>query len=273
VQYSWADCPPAVQAQVERLVDAFRSMLGPDLTGVYLHGSLAMGCFNPERSDLDLLVVARRGMTVEEKRRTAEMLLAVSNAPRPVEIHVLRETDLRPWRHPAPFDFHYGEPTWREPFREQLVGEGWRLWSDEPAYDADLAAHVTVTRARGVRLTGEPIEAVFPAVPAGDYYDSILQDLRWVREHSGGNSVYGVLNACRVLGFAEAGRVLSKDEGGVWAMGVLPPEHRDLIAAALATYRGESDAEGFEPAAFVRFIAEIERRLPEAREGRTSAED
>jgi predicted nucleotidyltransferase len=261
-QHGWVDAPARVRGQVERLVDAFRSLLGPDLTGVYLHGSLAMGCFNPERSDVDLLVVTRRGLTVEEKRRMAETLLAVSNEPRPIEISVLREADLRPWRHPAPFDFHYGEGTWRELFREELAGDGWRLWNDETAHDADLAAHITVTRARGVRLAGEPIDTVFPAVPGSDYYDSILGDLRWVRGHSGGNSVYGVLNACRVLAYAEAGRVLSKDEGGAWAIEALPAEHRDVIGAALATYRGESDAEGFEPAAFARFIAEVERRLP-----------
>ena len=263
VQYRWEDCPRSVRAQVEALLGAFRETLGDAIVGVYLHGSLAMGCFNPQRSDLDLLVVARRGMTVEQKRRVAETLLAVSMAPRPVEMHVLRESDLRPWRHPAPFDFHYGEGTWRERFREQLAGEGWRLWDDGAARDPDLAAHVTVTRARGVRLVGEPIEAVFPVVPGIDYYDSILQDFRWVREHSGGNSVYGVLNACRVLGFAVSGRVLSKDEGGVWAIAALPPGHRDLIAAALATYRGESDAESFEPVAFARFIGEVERQLPD----------
>ena len=37
-------------------VEAARETIGENLLGVYLHGSAAMGCFNPKSSDLDLLV-------------------------------------------------------------------------------------------------------------------------------------------------------------------------------------------------------------------------
>ena len=37
-------------------VEAAREAIGENLLGVYLHGSAAMGCFNPKSSDLDLLV-------------------------------------------------------------------------------------------------------------------------------------------------------------------------------------------------------------------------
>jgi streptomycin 3"-adenylyltransferase len=267
MQYNWADCPADVRRQVTRLIGEVRAALEPDLVGVYLHGSLAMGCFNPARSDIDVLVVTRRGMTVDEKRRVAELLLTVSNASRPIEISFLRETDLRPWRHPTPFDFHYGEESHRERLRAQLASGEWRRWNDETHYDADLAAHITVTRARGVCLLGEPIEDVFPPVPGRDYYDSIRGDLRWVCDHAGGNSVYGVLNACRVLGYAETGRVMSKDEGGAWAATYLPPERRSIVRTALTSYRGERPEQPFEPGAAARFMTEIESRLPEDLDG------
>ena len=48
---------------LERFVRAGRALLGENLTGVYLHGSAAMGCYNPRRSDLDLLLVVERGLT------------------------------------------------------------------------------------------------------------------------------------------------------------------------------------------------------------------
>ena len=112
-QYTWATCPDTVRAQIDALLDALQEILGENLVGVYLHGSLAMGSFNPERSDIDLLVVTKQGMTVEIKRRIAELLLDHSLVSTPKEISFLIEPDLRSYQHPMPFDFHYSED-WRE---------------------------------------------------------------------------------------------------------------------------------------------------------------
>lgn len=37
------------------------------LTGIYLHGSMAMGCFNPEKSDIDLIVVIEDNISDRQK--------------------------------------------------------------------------------------------------------------------------------------------------------------------------------------------------------------
>src|SRR5437763_7926548 len=116
-QYRWPDCPEPVRRQVEQFVRAVHEILGKEREGAYLHGSLAMGCFNPARSDLDLLFVTRQGMSVETKRHLAELLLRCSAAPHPIEVSFLRRQDLDPWEHPTPFDFHYGED-WRHQVQE-----------------------------------------------------------------------------------------------------------------------------------------------------------
>ena len=271
MQYSWASCPTDVRRQVTRLVDELRATLGEDLIGVYLHGSLAMGCLNPERSDLDLLVVTGHGMSVETKRAIVETLLAVSNQPRPVEISFLRESDLRPWRHPAPFDLHYGEGAWRERMQQVLADGAWRHWNDETRHDPDLAAHVMVTRARGIVLHGRPIEEVFPPVPGEDYYDSIYDDLRWILDHPDENPVYGVLNACRVLGYAETGRVLSKDEGAVWALARLPGEHHPVVRHALTVYRGDGEGLPLQPERVRGLLGYVAARLAPESDDNTTA--
>ena len=38
-------------------VARFQNILKENLVGVYLHGSAVMGCFNPAKSDIDLIVV------------------------------------------------------------------------------------------------------------------------------------------------------------------------------------------------------------------------
>jgi len=44
--YGWQRCPKAVRAEVEVIRQRLVSVLREDLVGLYLHGSLAMGCFN-----------------------------------------------------------------------------------------------------------------------------------------------------------------------------------------------------------------------------------
>jgi predicted nucleotidyltransferase len=154
----------------ERLAADLAGILSGDLVGVYLHGSAAMGCFNPDRSDVDLLVVSRRTLSPERRRAVAELLLAVSGAPFPVELSVLATVQLHPWRHPAPFDFHYSE-MWRQSLDRQLAsGE----LASEALTDPDLAAHITTLRARGRVVRGAPIQEVFPEVPEADHRQAIL---------------------------------------------------------------------------------------------------
>lgn len=256
----WEDCPEAVRAQVAELVQACRLLLAHDLIGVYLHGSLAMGCFNPTRSDVDLLVLVRRRLNAVAKRGLAGLLLRLSNMPRPIEISVLNAGDLRPWRHPAPFDFHFGED-WREKIADDLESGEWANWSDAPRADPDLAAHLTVTLARGLNLHGPPPPLAFPNVPGEDYLDSIVSDFEWALERLGDDPAYFVLNACRVLAFVNEGRVLSKDEGGAWALSHLPLEQHGLIRAALAVYRGVEEHLHVETEVLEQFAALMRQRI------------
>src|SRR5205085_2785098 len=110
-----------------------------------------------------------------------KLFLGHSNTPHPIEISFLAQANLRPWRHPTPFDFHYSE-SWRQRYEQELAGGDRRRWNEEPGTDPDLAAHITITNHRGLCLYGAPIQHVFPPVPEEDYVDSIIGDLRWAVE-------------------------------------------------------------------------------------------
>ena len=99
-QYNWQSCPIPVRAQIQTLCEQVSAALGDTLIGIYLHGSLALGCFNPERSDLDLLVVNAQPMSVETKRHIVGLLLQISKRPGPLEISFLVLPDLRPFAIP-----------------------------------------------------------------------------------------------------------------------------------------------------------------------------
>ena len=49
--------------QIARLLHEIRrthtEILGENLVGLYLHGSIAFGCFNPQKSDVDYIAAVR----------------------------------------------------------------------------------------------------------------------------------------------------------------------------------------------------------------------
>jgi len=219
-------------------VSKLSEMLGSNLVGVYLHGSLAMGCFNPHASDIDVLVITHRRIG-RQKLRLASLALAASLKPRPIEVTTFSRRDLIPWRYPTPFDFHFSED-WRTAYESGTALRRIGKSGEDPA------AHLAETRARGLVLLGLPIEDVVPIVPATDFLHSVVGDLRWALRKLKANvtvdgriqaSTYLVLNACRILAFLESGRVLSKAEGGEWALRIMPHEFAPVVRQALRAYR------------------------------------
>lgn len=260
-QYALGDCPLAVKMQVQGFVEDLLGLLGNRLIGVYLHGSLAMGCFNPRHSDLDFLVIAEERLSLNTKRSLAKGLLRRSQAPQPIEMSLLVHSELTPWRYPPPFDFHYSE-TWREQMQHDLVSGNWQRWNDQVRKDPDLAAHVAITKHRGVCVYGAPIPQVFPDVPAGDYLASILGDVVSALERIQEDPVYAVLNACRVWTFLEEGLRCSKREGGLWALSRVPESLRPVVTTALQAYSDEHGRAHFDPGALSVFAAYMRAQLP-----------
>lgn len=217
----------------QRVADEIAAVLGTDLVGVYLHGSAALGSFNPDRSDIDLIVVVEQPADEARKAALAQLLLTESDRPYPLEVSVLDETSLRTWRHPAPFDFHFSEG-WRERIERALECHPFEL--EYSRTNEDLTAELAALRERGACLRGASIAEVFPEIPAADVLASISGDLRWAEDN--GRDVYGVLNACRALAYLADGTFLSKSEAARWALEGLSGGDRDLVERALGVYEG-----------------------------------
>lgn len=213
---------------------AYHEGLGENLTGVYVHGSMAFGCYRPEESDLDFLVVVEHEPTDEQKLRLLEILLAL-NAYAPAkgfEMSVVLAKDCAAPVHPIPFCLHYSNAHREAVQRDAAAYIGWMK-----GVDPDLAAHFTVTRAVGKAVWGKPIEEVFGAVPREAYLHSILADVAEAETDVADNPVYVILNLCRVLAALREGAVLSKAQGGAWGLEKLPEAHHAAIRAALDAYQ------------------------------------
>lgn len=225
---------------VQSIVVDVSRVFGDELVGLYLHGSLAMGCYYRPKSDLDLLIVCSGPLDVVDRDQVARVLLAASDR-RPtvgdVEASALQIPDTRGFAHPMPYEVHFGESL-AEEIRQGRFDYGYGR------FDADLAAHCTVVRSRGLRLVGDDISEVFGPVPTEAYVDSIRGDLHWILDGTNllTSPFYGVLNTCRVLMVFEHGpeAVPSKEDAALWALGRAPSEHRSLIQRCLDCYRSSA---------------------------------
>ncbi len=230
-----------VSSVLESIASLFKEELNDNLAGIYLHGSLAMGCFNPETSDIDLLVVVRRKLTLQTASRIAKRLLVIDDElPNEggIELSVVLESSLNEFVYPTPFEFHYS-PLHRDKYR---TDENYICGGRE---DPDLAAHLVVAYHRGAALYGKPLREMMRPIDKRFYVKSILYDVEDALQGILETPEYYVLNLCRVLYYLKEGVVSSKREGGEWGLKMLPPGYEETVRRSLERYGGR--AEGTEP--------------------------
>lgn len=230
------DVPESVRALLEQIVDSLQLLLGDNLVGIYLHGSLAMGSFNPESSDIDFLIIVGSKLDVRIKRAIIHSLLELSKSvpKNGLEMSIVLREELTDFKYPTPYELHYSN-MWKEQYLADKVEY------EKKNTDPDLAAHFVITKERGICLFGESIEKVFPKVPSQIYLESIMADARDICNTIYNKPIYGVLNLCRVLAFSKAELITSKAEGGQWALQHIDQRYHTLVQQALGDYLGETN--------------------------------
>lgn len=156
--------------QIDDIVRLVRDVLGADAVGAYLHGSAVLGGLRPS-SDVDVFVVMRRRTTAEERRALVDGLLEISGArarrgpARSVELTIVVQSDVRPWRYPPRSGFQYGE--W-------LRDEFERGDTPSPTLSPDLAPLITMVLLGNTPLFGPPPGEVLDPVPHEDLIRAIV---------------------------------------------------------------------------------------------------
>lgn len=91
-------------------------------------------------------------------------------------------------------------------------------------------------RATASNYPVDSIKDIFADVPVQDYIDSIWNDIAEAEEEITDNPMYIILNLARVLAYIKDGLVLSKKEGGEWALNNVHERYHSLIQDALIEY-------------------------------------
>lgn len=223
------NAPKPMRESLRKTLSDLHSIIGNNLVGIYLYGSLAMECFQPNSSDVDLIFVTKDRLRREDSKRIIEYLRRTCSKSNRIELSMIALDLVQNPRYPMLVDLHY--EYWENTFTNEE--------------DHEILSNLYTTRKRGFCVWGTPIIDVFSKIPAQYHLRSVMEDIKHTRKylhespaHIGYNvTVYWVLSSCRILAFIREGKVLSKLEGGKWGLQNLPREHCNIIKQALSLYQ------------------------------------
>ena len=210
-----------VDPVILRLVEYLKEADFGELLGVYLFGSSARGGLRPD-SDIDVLVLTRRSLSVGERRELVDFMLQFSGRRatvtpgRPLELTSLVLEDVVPWTYPPVCDFLYGE--WlRYQYLERV-----------PARHAnpDLAVLITTVQQHAQCLHGPFPGDLLPPVPVADLRRSVHDSVPALMSDLVGDERNVLLTMARMVLTIETGRIASKDEAVDWILPSLREPHR-----------------------------------------------
>lgn len=222
--------------QIDQIVRLIDDVLGTGTIGAYLHGSSVLGGLRPA-SDLDVLVVTRRPMAEPQRRALIEELLKISGTAaggRSIELTVVVQSEVRPWRFPPTRDFLYGD--W---LRDELASGG----GPGPQPTPDLALLISMALAGDHPLLGPPPARVLDPVPPADLVRGSVAGIPDLLSDLAEDTRNVVLTFARIWTTVATGEIRSKDAAADWALDHLPPEHRPALQHAKNLYLSSSYAD------------------------------
>ncbi len=221
---------PEVNAVLHALLAGARAVLGERFIGLYLHGSLAGGDFNPLTSDIDFIVVTRGELPLDiipalealHRRLWADGGKWAAK----LEGAYLPQESLR--------RYHPNDPP------RPAVNEG-RFYLDQQDSAWIIQRHVL--REHGVAVAGPPVREMIDPVGPEDlrmavagllctWWAPMLQEAARLRTPE--YQAYAALTMARALYTLEHGAIVSKPVAARWARTALPERWRALVGRALA---------------------------------------
>lgn len=222
----------AVNAVLEALLVQAQSILQKELVGMYLYGSLALGDFNPENSDVDFLAVTQGDINKETiaALTTMHKVFATGQSKWHLELEgsYIPQNALR--RYDAANACHPHIDRGADALIVQQHDVDWIIQRD------GLYRH-------GITLFGPPIQTLLDPVSPAEVRAAIIELMRiwWTpmldnpeKLAHNGYRAYAAQTMLRVLYTLERGAIVSKPESVRWAKEALGAEWQGIVEKALA---------------------------------------
>lgn len=226
---------------IEKVNQSLKEILQNNLVGVYYHGSLRLGGYNSNISDVDLIIVIYRKMNRSVKKAICEFFLRNRDLfpKKGFEFSVVLKKYCKSFIYPTPYELHLSE-AWIDRYQEEPE----LVLNDNEKVDYDLASHFHVLKNKASFLDfGVPLEEVFGDVPLDDVVNSNYRDIEEAKEQIQLTPMYTILNLCRFYALIKDNLTLSKLSGGKWALEKNYFSYPTLIEYALSEYTSQGSIE------------------------------
>lgn len=208
-----------------QLLERIQAILGEKLVGLLLFGSLVVGDFNYDISDIDLVVATSTFINEQEFERLQAMhhdiVAQYRNWENRIEIGYIAVKDLK---------------TTQPHFTIALMSPGEPFHIKEASADWILDRYVL--HEKGISLYGPSPQELVDPISKEELLDAVRVQARawrtWV--YSGrtrGFQAYAILTMCRIYYTLQTGDFVSKKQAALWTAQALP-EWSSLIQNALA---------------------------------------
>lgn len=225
-----------VNKVLDELVDKLQQLLGKNMLAFYVHGSMALGDFDPATSDIDFMVVIEKKLIdkeIEQIEKLHQQLIAGDNEwGRKLEGSYITKDQLQskePPVEPRPYlnekNFYSGAEYGYEWVLEKYVVREKGLVLFGPAPD-EFIDRVEVDEVI------EAVKKIFEENWQPMLTDAKKLESEWYRP-------YTILTLCRILYTAEKGKIGSKREAAEWVMENFGDRWGDMVQLAVQWKRGD----------------------------------
>ena len=250
------DIAEDIREYLSEITQSFKDVLGGNLVGLYLCGSLVQNDFEPHRSDIDLLGIVS---TAPDEATRDQLVSRLSHAARAVPARGLEVVLFPADAVQSPgrgFTFAFALSTSPE-------GE---VECAPPGIADDMLIDIALCRDAGIALAGPPANMAFAPISQNFLCHALIDELRWHQREvqkrlDDTAAVNAILNAARSLHAAQTGQILSKTEGGRWWLKNYPLD--DAVAWALSCRESGQGigSVSLAPAAAIDFVDAVIHRI------------
>jgi predicted nucleotidyltransferase len=245
----------SVKKLVDFLLSRQKEILGDNLVGLYLYGSLVTGDFDENVSDVDMLAAMKADVTSEEAEKLKEMHIRLAEGMPEwndrVEVQYLSLRGLKTFR------------TESTNIAAISPGESFHIIEG----NSDWLVNWYMVREKGLTVLGPPPSSIIDPISQQEFINTIRQHLLWWKDYvrkmptHPGSQAYTVMTMCRAYYSIIHGEQVSKLKAAKWCEDQFP-QWTPLIEKAIVWRQNQhinrsEDAESApETIKFVAFMLE-----------------